>query len=120
MNAATSDIKTSVKQVGANGQISLGKGYAGRQVLVEEREPGVWLVRTAVVIPENERWLHEAPAAASLQTALAWTAQNKPKATNPEALFEEMNHGQTASKPAKQPRSVRPQQSRVSKKPTGA
>ena len=44
-----------VKVVGSNGQISLGKQFAGRQVLVEEREPGVWLVRTATVIPDNER-----------------------------------------------------------------
>ena len=43
----------SVKVIGANGQISLGKQYAGRQVLVEEQEPGVWLVRTATVIPDN-------------------------------------------------------------------
>jgi hypothetical protein len=117
MNAITVDSKTSVKLIGANGQISLGKGYAGRQVLVEEREPGVWFVRTAIVIPENERWLHEPQAAASLQTALAWAAQNKPKSTNVDALFEDMNHGKTTSKPAKQPRSVRPQQPRVSKKP---
>jgi hypothetical protein len=55
-----------VKVVGANGQISLGKRYAGRQVLVEEREPGVWIVRTATVIPDNERWLHEPKAAADL------------------------------------------------------
>jgi hypothetical protein len=33
-----------VKVIGTNGQISLGKQFAGRQVLVEEREPGVWLV----------------------------------------------------------------------------
>ncbi len=63
-----------VKVVGANGQISLGKQYAGRQVLVEEREPGVWVVRTATVIPDNERWLHEPKAAADLQTALAWSS----------------------------------------------
>jgi len=31
--------KASVKVVGASGQISLGKEYAGRQVLVEERSP---------------------------------------------------------------------------------
>jgi hypothetical protein len=31
-----------VKVVGANGQISLGKQFAGRQVLVEEKETGVW------------------------------------------------------------------------------
>ncbi len=60
----------SVKLVGANGQISLGKQFAGRQVLVEEREPGVWLVRTATVIPDNERWLHQPQAASELQSAL--------------------------------------------------
>jgi len=32
--------KTSVKVVGANGQILLGKEFAGLLVLVEEREPG--------------------------------------------------------------------------------
>jgi hypothetical protein len=63
---------STVKAVGANGQISLGKQFAGRQVLVEEREPGVWIVRTATVIPDNERWLHAPQAAADLQTALAW------------------------------------------------
>ena len=57
---------STVKVVGANGQISLGKQFAGRQVLVEEREPGVWMVRTAIVIPDNERWLHEPQAATDL------------------------------------------------------
>lgn len=66
-----------VKLVGANGQISLGKQYAGRQVLVEEQEPGVWLVRTATVIPDNERWLHSEAAAAGLREALEW-AQSHP------------------------------------------
>ena len=32
---------STVKMIGANGQISLGKKYAGRQVLVEEHAPGV-------------------------------------------------------------------------------
>ena len=62
--------KTSVKIVGSNGQISLGKEFAGRQVLVEEQEPGVWLVRTAMVIPENELWLHQPQARAELERAL--------------------------------------------------
>jgi hypothetical protein len=59
----------SVKVVGANGQISLGKQFAGRPVLVEELEPGVWMVRTATVIPDNERWLHEPQAAGDLRSA---------------------------------------------------
>ena len=67
-----------IKHVGSNGQISLGKQYAGRHVLVEESEPGVWIVRTATVIPDNERWLHEPAAAADLQTAMAWSASHPP------------------------------------------
>ena len=109
MNALISEIKTSIKLVGANGQISLGKEYAGRQVLVEEREPGVWLVRTAIVIPENERWLHQPRAAASLHAAAAWAANNKARETNVDTLFNGMND-------AKRARKARPQQSRVSKK----
>jgi hypothetical protein len=68
----------SVKVIGANGQISLGKQYAGRQVLVKEQEPGVWLVRTATVIPDNESWLHQPKTAADLKNALSWAQANLP------------------------------------------
>lgn len=73
MQAITSP--PTVKVIGANGQISLGKQFAGRQVLVEEQESGVWLIRTATVIPDNERWLHEAQAASDLARALEWSKQ---------------------------------------------
>jgi hypothetical protein len=117
MNTLNQETKTSVKVIGANGQISLGKDYAGRQVLVEEREPGVWFVRTAIVIPENERWLHEPKSAASLQTAMEWTVKNRPKATDLNTLSDGINHGQ---QPANSARQARPQQPRVSKKLAGA
>lgn len=65
-----------VKVIGANGQISLGKQFAGRQVLVEEQEAGVWLIRTATVIPDNERWLHEPMVAADLASAMAWSQKH--------------------------------------------
>ena len=76
-----------VKVVGANGTISLGKQYAGRQVLLEEREPGVWLVRTATVIPDNERWLHQPQAAESLREARAWAQSNPARDDDSEALL---------------------------------
>ncbi len=72
---------SSVKVVGANGQISLGKQFAGRHVLVEEQEPGVWLVRTATVVPDNEHWLHTADGASDLSRAMAWATQNSPTDT---------------------------------------
>ena len=84
---------SSVKVVGANGQISLGKQFAGRQVLVEEREPGVWMVRTATVIPDNERWLHEPQAAADLRSALSWAKTNPSTDSNTDALLKKLSDG---------------------------
>jgi hypothetical protein len=74
MQVATSP--PTVKVIGANGQISLGKQFAGRQVLVEEQESGVWLIRTATVIPDNERWLHEPMVAADLARAMSWSQEH--------------------------------------------
>ena len=84
---------SSVKVIGANGQISLGKQFAGRQVLVEEREPGVWIIRTATVIPDNEGWLHEPQAAADLRSALRWAEANPASDNNTDALMARLTDG---------------------------
>jgi hypothetical protein len=85
---------TSIKIIGANGQISLGKQYAGRQVLVEEQEAGVWLIRTATVIPDNERWLQEPQSAQDLAQALAW-AQTHPAADSElESVLAKLHEGE--------------------------
>ena len=78
MAAAISNPSASVRVVGANGQISLGKQFTGRQVLAEEQAEGVWLVRTVTVVPDNERWLHVPAAATDLVNALDWAARNVP------------------------------------------
>ncbi len=95
----THEIKSSVKVVGSNGQISLGKEYSGRQVLVEEREPGVWLVRTALVIPENEMWLHQPQVKQDLQRALTY-AQSNPSTVvdNLDAFLGKINNEKQSSK----------------------
>jgi len=43
---------------GASGQISLGKQYAGQQVMIEEVEPGEWRIQTAITIPASQAWVH--------------------------------------------------------------
>jgi hypothetical protein len=83
-----------VKIVGTNGQISLGKQFACRQVLVEEREPGVWIVRTATVIPDNELWLHEPQASADLQAAMAWSATHAAADADVDATLKRLDHGE--------------------------
>jgi hypothetical protein len=99
--------KVSVKVVGSNGQISLGKQFAGRQVLVEEREPGVWLVRTASVVPDNERWLHEPQSRLELERALDLAERNAPQESDPAAIAR-LGHG--GKKQKQQKRSARPKQ----------
>ena len=43
-----------IKQIGPSGQVSLGKEYAGRLVIVEQSEPGVWLIKTATAISDSD------------------------------------------------------------------
>ncbi len=88
----------SIKVIGTNGQISLGKAFAGRQVIVEECEPGVWLIRAAVVIPENELWLHQPKAKRDLGDALDWASKNKPQASAPSTLISKLEHAKTTRK----------------------
>ncbi|MGQ0544749.1 MAG: hypothetical protein ACT4P3_05355 [Betaproteobacteria bacterium] len=86
--------RTTVKVVGANGQISLGKQFAGRQVLVEEKEPGVWLVRAAVVVPESEAWLYRPAARADLLEAIDWANRNPPRESDPDETLRRLEDGQ--------------------------
>jgi hypothetical protein len=76
----------SVKVVGSSGQISLGKEYAGQPVLVEEIEEGVWLIKTARIIPDSEMWMHEEPAKNRINKAVKWAGKNKPSETDLEKL----------------------------------
>jgi hypothetical protein len=79
-------MKSDVKTIGASGQISLGKQYAGRTVTVDEMEPGVWVIKTAQVIPDNELWLHTPENRAKLDAALAWSATHEPQESDLDEL----------------------------------
>jgi hypothetical protein len=76
----------SVKKVGSSGQISIGKEYAGRMVLIEQMEKGVWLIKTAQIIPDNEQWMHEEPANGRIDQAIKWAGENQPGESDLEKL----------------------------------
>ena len=75
-----------IKTIGSSGQISLGKEFAGRTVTVEQVEDGVWVVKTARVIPENELWLHTPDVSKKLTKAIQWAEEHPAKATDLDAL----------------------------------
>jgi hypothetical protein len=85
--------KVSVKMVGTNGQISFGKKYAGRHMIVEEQAEGVWLVRTAKVIPDAEAWLHQPQAAHDLTAALDHAVRTNPDAANATFVLDSAKDG---------------------------
>ena len=71
-----------VKSVGSNGQITLGKEFAGRLVMLDQTSPGVWTLKLGEFIPDTEKWLHTPEAKAKLDRALEWAARNPPRETN--------------------------------------
>jgi hypothetical protein len=90
-----------VKTIGRSGQLSLGKEYAGRTVVIDSPEEGVWVIKTARVIPDSELWLHQEPVKSDVEEGLAWAKENPVKATDLD-IFEadmrknwEIEHGES-------------------------
>ena len=67
----------------------MGKEFAGRTVVVDSREPGVWLIKTVQTIPDSEHWLYQPDAAARLDRSMAAMDQ-PPVATDLEALEQNL------------------------------
>jgi len=71
-----------VKTIGKSGQIAIGKEHAGRQVLVDEVQPGVWVVKLGEFVPDSERWLSHNQVSGELDEAIHWAEANPPRETN--------------------------------------
>lgn len=81
---------TQIKTIGASGQISLGREFAGRPVVIEKIDEGVWLIKTARIIPDSEMWMHEEPVKSRIQKAIEWAEVNRPEETDLEALRDKV------------------------------
>ena len=82
-----------VKTVGRSGQISLGKALAGMEFIVEKLPDGDILLKHAVVVPINERWLHEPAMKEKLARADEWMRNNPAKETGLEKLEASLEAG---------------------------
>jgi hypothetical protein len=82
-------MKQEIKTIGSSGQLYLGKQYAGQHVVVTEERQGVWLIKTAEVIPHDEKWLHSPENEVKLASALEW-AQTTPAAAATTAEMESL------------------------------
>lgn len=80
-----------IKTVGSSGQISLGKQHAGKIVTVDRVSEGVWTIKTAQVIPDDELWLHTPETRSSLDRALRWSASHPRSETNLKAIAKKVS-----------------------------
>ena len=90
-----------IKTVGTNGQISLGKKFAGQTVILDEIDSGVWIIKLGRFIPDNEKWLHSPGVQAELNEAIAWTEANPPADMSVEELEARKVTSFTVSESAK-------------------
>ncbi len=75
-----------LKVVGKSGQISVGKAMAGMGFIMETLPGGDILLKHAVVVPANERWLHEPAMKEKLMRADEWMRNNPAKESNLEEI----------------------------------
>jgi hypothetical protein len=66
-----------IKIVGKRGQLSLGKGYAGKAMRVEHRRGGA-IVLTPLAVPPSQLWTLKEPHRSRIRRGLAWAATTTP------------------------------------------
>jgi hypothetical protein len=79
-----------IKTIGRSGQIALGKEYAGRHVLVDQIEPGVWIIKLGQFVPDNEQWLLDPDVQQDLDDAIRWAERNPPRPSDLDELEAQM------------------------------
>jgi hypothetical protein len=86
---------TELKTVGKSGQISLGKGFAGKTLRLRRQEDGSILLTPVAVIPESQLWTLREPHRSAIEKGMAWAAENPPAETD---LDELLNRSEFPSK----------------------
>ena len=75
-----------IKTVSQSGQISLGKAFAGKRVMLEHLEDGRWVITPVAIVPEHLLWTLEPEVTKRLDEYLNWTQSNLPRETDLQSL----------------------------------
>lgn len=68
-----------IKVVSSNGQISIGKEYAGSQIQLIKQEDGTLLIKKGRFIPDNELWLYEKDNFQRISKSIEWSEKHERK-----------------------------------------
>lgn len=79
--------QTKLLMVSANGQINIGKSWAGRQILIEEVGDNEIRILSGVFMPDSQGAFHTKEAQVIHHSFNEWESKNPAKATDTKALF---------------------------------
>ena len=80
-----------IRVVAQNGQISLGKKFAGKQVQIFQQDETTLVIKTVVVIPESELWLYRADNMNRVDKSISWAESNS-RRDNFDEIMEKADH----------------------------
>lgn len=88
-------VKTSkvnpIKIVAQNGQISLGKRFAGKQIQIFEEDENTVVIKTVIAIPESEMWLYKDDNLERIGKSVTW-AESTTRRDNFDEILENLDH----------------------------
>ncbi|HKH43772.1 MAG TPA: hypothetical protein VKM72_03820 [Thermoanaerobaculia bacterium] len=94
-----STTSTEIKTVGKSGQISLGKGYAGKTLRLQRQSDGSIVLTPVAVIPESQLWTLQEPHRSAIERGMAWAAENPPAETDLDELLTRRSRRTEAKQP---------------------
>lgn len=82
--------QTKLLTVPANGQISIGKAWAGRQIMVEEIGNDRIQISSGIFVPDSQRTFYTKEANESLAAFNEWDGAKAPQKTDVDSLFSSL------------------------------
>ena len=82
--------QTKLLTVASNGQISIGKAWAGRQIVIEEVTEGELHIRAGVFVPVSQKTFHTKAAKESLAEFNNWEESKTKKAPKSSDIFAQL------------------------------
>ncbi len=77
-------------RVAANGQISIGKKWAGREIRLEEVSDTELKIVAGFFVPEHQATFFSPTAQEALHDFNKWSTKSPPKSTDTDALFNRL------------------------------
>lgn len=82
--------KIELKIVGSNGQVCIGKEFAGKQIQLVKQDDSTIIIKKGQFIPDNEKWLYRDNNLEKLMKAVEEAEKTPRRADNFEEIMNKL------------------------------